>query len=129
MYQKSWWYDPQFLKYRVWQTEISNYGSFLPFKPSHLKNPKNWILKKWKKLLEISSFYTNGPKTTITPGMVPEIQSETKIFIILDHFCPFKLPPLTTWKIKILKNWKKHLEMSSFHTRAPKITIISCMLP
>ena len=28
-------------------------------------------------------------------------------------FCPFT--PLTTQKIKILKNWKKHLEISSFY--------------
>ena len=30
-------------------------------------------------------------------------------------FCPFTTPPpLTTWKIKILKKWKKHLERSSW---------------
>ena len=34
------------------------------------------------------------------------------------HFGPFfaLLPPLTTWKIKILQKWKKHLEISSFYT-------------
>ena len=39
--------------------------------------------------------------------------------------------PLTTRKIKIFKKWKKHLdlEMSSFYTCVPKITIIWCMLP
>ena len=37
-------------------------------------------------------------------------------------FCPFTT--LTTSKIKTL-----HLEMSSFHTGVPKITIIWCMLP
>ena len=32
-------------------------------------------------------------------------------------FCPFT--PLITWKIKILKNWKKHLEKLSFYTCVP----------
>ena len=31
---------------------------------------------------------------------------QTGFFVILDHFLPF-YPPLTTQKIKILKNWKK----------------------
>ena len=43
--------------------------------------------------------------------MVPEIWSVTdRIFVILDHFLLFyppPLPPLTTQKIKTLKNWKK----------------------
>ena len=42
-------------------------------------------------------------------------------------FCPFT--PLTTWKIKILKNWKNHLEILSFYTGISKITIIWCMIP
>ena len=44
------------------------------------------LLKKWKKLLEISSFYTCVPKTTIMWGTVPEIRSETEFFC---HFGPF----------------------------------------
>ena len=45
---------------------------------------------------------------------------QTEFFAI---FCPFT--PLTTRKIKILIKWKRHLEISSFHTSVPKITIIS----
>ena len=79
VYQKSWWYDLQFLRYRVWQTEIGNDGSFFALLPHPHKNPtKNEIWKNEKKLLEISSFYTNVPKTT-------------------------------TQKIKISKNWKSIL--------------------
>ena len=33
-------------------------------------------------------------------------------------FCPFT--PVTTWKIKCLKKWKKCLEISSFYMSAPK---------
>ena len=104
-------------------------GRFLPFYLRPLKSWKTRILKKWKKLLEISSFYTCVPKTTIISGMVPEIQSKTgRIFC---HFGPFFLHfyPLTTHKIKILKQWKNNLKMSSFYTCVPKITIIWCMLP
>ena len=31
VYQKPGWYHLQFLRYRVWQTETGNHGSFLPF--------------------------------------------------------------------------------------------------
>ena len=42
-------------------------------------------------------------------------------------FSPFT--PLTTKKIKILKNWKKTLEISSFYTSVPKIMIICYIIP
>ena len=38
----------------------------------------------------------------------------TEFFVILDRFLSFY--PLTTWKIQILKNWKKWLEILSFYT-------------
>ena len=42
-------------------------------------------------------------------------------------FCPFT--PLTTQKIKILKKWKKHLEILSFYTCVTKIRIICYTVP
>ena len=42
-------------------------------------------------------------------------------------FCPFT--PITTQKIKILKKWKKYLEILSFYTCAPKIIIIWYTVP
>ena len=93
VYQQSSWCDLQFLRYRVWQTEIGNYGSFFVLYPPHLKTKKIRILKKWKKLLEISSFYTSVPKTTIIWGTVPEIWSETdRIFCHFGLFFAF-IPP------------------------------------
>ena len=50
--QKSWWYNLRFLRYRVWPTEIGNYGSFfalLPHPPTPTSNQKP---------LGILSFYT-----------------------------------------------------------------------
>ena len=143
---------------------------------THLKPWKIRILKKWKNLLEVSSFSTCVPKIKITWYTVPEIGSETdRVFcnfgpffalipasnpenqnfvkmkkapgdVILLHmctkthdhtmyaswdmeydrqnflslwiiFCPFS--PIMTWKIKILKKWKKSLEMLLFYTCLP----------
>ena len=86
VYQKSWWYDLQLVRYRVWQQiEIGNYGSLLtllPPSPLFQKPKETRILKKCKKLPETSSFYTYVLKTTIQWGMVPEIRSETdRIFL------------------------------------------------
>ena len=58
-------------------------GHFLPFYPP--KNLKMRILKKWKKLLEIS-FYTCLPKITIIWCAIPEIQSKTDRMFY--HFGP-----------------------------------------
>ena len=57
-----------------------------------------------KKVLKIS-FYTCVPKIAIIWCVVPEMQSETEFFVVLDHFLPF-YPP-NNLKIKILKKWKK----------------------
>ena len=118
---------------RVWRTEIGNYGSFSSLLPSpppskKKKSTKSEFQKNKKILLEISSFYTCVPKTTIIWGTVPEIQIETGNFLSFSIiFCPFTL--LTAQKIKILKKWKKNLEMLPFYTHVPQITIIWCMLP
>ena len=88
-------------------------GHFLAFTLPPLKTKKIRILKKWKEFLERSSFYTSPPKTKIRWGTFPEIWSETER--IFCYFGPFFVlyTPLTTTKIKILKQWKKHLEMPS----------------
>ena len=61
--------------------------------------------------------------------MVPEIWSATDR--IFGHFGPFFCPftQLTTQKIKILKKWKKHLQISSFYTSVPKIMTICYTVP
>ena len=52
---------------------------------------------------------------------------QTEFFVIWTTFCP--LTSLTTQKIKILKKWKKHLEISLFYTNVPKIMIICYTVP
>ena len=61
--------------------------------------------------------------------MVPEIWCVTDI--IFCHCGPFfaLLLPLTTRKIKIWKKWKKHLEILSFYTCVPQMTIMWWMVP
>ena len=117
-------------RYRVWQTLSGNSGSFFcPF--THLKNPpKITILKKW------TTKNKNARDTILHMGTKNhnhEVQffryrvRGTEFFVDMCHFLPFY--PLTTWKIKMLKKWKKYLEMSSFYTCVPRIRIIWCMLP
>ena len=63
VYLKSWWYDLQFLRIRVWHTKIGNYGSaftFLTPTPHPAKISKNQNFEKIKKLPQIS-FYTCVP--------------------------------------------------------------------
>ena len=141
-YQKS-WYDLQlqFLRCRVWKTDIGTYGSFFPFlsppPPSHPSLQKKFgggggcifcpvtsltiwkiILKKWKKHLEISLFNTCEPKITIIWCMLPEVWSATDNFSSFwAIFCPFT--QLLTPKIKIWKKCTKTQGILSFNTCVP----------
>ena len=84
------------------------------------------VLKKWKKCPLILSFYTSIPQMMIIWSMVPEIWSATEFFVILDYFLPFYPPPLTTQKTKILKKWKKSLEISSFKCTKNHDNMLNC---
>ena len=120
-------------------------GHFFALHPP--KNPKNQNFEKWKNLLEIPSSYTSVPKITIIWCTVPEIRNETQnflsfykhkwqsydvwllryqvqgteLFVNLNYILPFypQPPPLTTWKSKTWKNFKKLLEIFSFYTCIP----------
>ena len=118
---KSQWYDLQFLRYRAWRTEIASVGSFFALWPP-LKTPKIKILKK--KIagdIIILHMYTKNHNHRDVEW---QWQNFLSFWVI---FCPFT--SLTTWTIKILKRWKKHLDMSSFYTCVPKIMITWCMVP
>ena len=112
-----------FLGYEIWQTEFFVIlDCFLPFYPSN--NPKTQKFEKMKK--------TPGDiiilhKCTINDNHMMygswDMKHDRQNFLSFwTIFCPFT--PLTTQKIKILKKWKKHLEISSFYTSVPKIMII-----
>ena len=107
MYQQSSWYN---LDTECDRLKLANMGQFLPFTLLPLKIQKIKILKKWKKLLEISSFYIIVPTEVqfLRYGVRQNFLSFWAIFCLYT--------PLNTGKIKILKQWKKHLEMSSLYT-------------
>ena len=72
------------------------------------------ILKKWKKCLDVLSFYTCVPQMTIMIYgcwyIGQNISRQTKTFVIWSYFCLYT--PLKIQKIKILKKWKTLLEIS-----------------
>ena len=93
-------------------------GHFLPFDPPN--NPKNQNFEKMKSEPADIIFYTSVPKIMIICYTVPEIWRVTDVIFIFqfEYFLPFT--PLTAQRIKI---FKKCLEISSFYTCVPKISI------
>ena len=75
-------HDVWFLRYEAWQNFLSFCTVFCPFTPPN--SPKYQHFKKWKKTLEISSFYNSGPKIMIT-CTVPEIWHVIDVIAIF-HF-------------------------------------------
>ena len=87
------------------------------------------ISRKWKKHLEISSFYTSVPKIMVICFTIPEIWHVTYVIVIFHFglfFCAFT--PLTSLKMKIKKKIKKkHQEILSFYNYVPQMMMI-CMV-
>ena len=108
--------DVWFLRYKAQWTEFFVIlGHFLPFYPT--KNQENFFLKKWNISLEILSFYSCASQMAIIWCMVCEKWSVKGNFLSFwTIFCLFTF--LSTWKIRILKKWKKHLKVS-FYTSIP----------
>ena len=131
VYHKSNLYDVWFLWDGVRETEcFVILGHFLPFYP--LNDPENQNFeKKIKKCLEILSFYTYT--WTINEDHMMYIWflkykvRETKFFVILSHFLPFQPPDNS--ENQNFEKMKKHLQILSFYTLAPWMTIIWCMVP
>ena len=99
---------------------------FLLFYP--LNNPKN---KNFEKIKKVPRDIIILHQCTINDNHMMHgswnMKRDRQIFLSFwTVFCPFT--PLTTWIIKILKNWKKHQEISSFYTSVTKIMIICSLL-
>ena len=112
----------------MWHTEIRNYGSFFALY-SPPKNPKNQNFEKMKTIagdiITLHKFIKNhNPMRNSFWDLEWDRQNILSFSAISWHFTT-----LTTGKIKILKQWKKHLGISSLYTCVPKITIIWCMPP
>ena len=77
----------------MWRGWDTPQNLLLAFIDELWKNPKNQNFEKVKKkLLEISSFYTCVPKTTIIWGTVPQFFFYNFFLVIMGHFLPFTLP-------------------------------------
>ena len=87
-------------------------------------SPRNQSFEKIKKRPGdsiILRMCTKNYDHMMTWCMVPEIWCVTDV-IVTSHFgLFFALLPLTGQKTKISKNWKKHLEISSFYISVPKL--------
>ena len=104
VYHKWQWYDVWFLRYEA-QHNFSNFGQFFALLPS--SNPKNQNFEKMKKT---------------TPGDIINLHYQFKwksydVWFLrygtsqTGFFCHFGPPLLITQKTKILKKWKKGLEI------------------
>ena len=114
-------YELQLLKYRLRQRDVFVIlGHFLPF--YCINNPKNWNFekneKKKKKILgDIITLHLGTTNYDhIMYGSWDMEHDRQNFFSCFDHFLPF-YPK----KIKILKWWKKYLEISSFRTVYQKL--------
>ena len=102
-------------------------GHFLPFDPpNNLKNQSFEKIKKTPEDIIILHLHTTNDDHMMYGSW--DLEHNRQNFLSFwTIFCPFT--PLTTRKIKILKKWKKYLEISSFYTSVPKIMIICYTVP
>ena len=118
MYQNSWSYALYTVP-EIWHVMdlivIFYFGLFFALSPP-LTARKIKISKKWKKLFGDVIILQKCTKNLIIWYTVPEKWHVTDLIIF--HFGLFfaLLPPQLTWKMKLSKKWKKHLEISSFYT-------------
>ena len=104
----------------TWSTTdnfISFWTIFCPFTPTppppppSLTTPRTKILKKWKKNLEASSFYTGAFSTWLLRYQL----QLTDFFAILGHFFPFYHPPAKKKQCPKNENFKKMKKTPQYH--------------
>ena len=95
-----------------------------PFTP--LTAQKTKISEKWKKWMEIRSFYTIALKIMTRGYTVTEIWHMTHVIFILGYFCPFTPPPSNSSKNQ---NFKKTEKNPGDIIIFPKIMIRWCTVP
>ena len=120
VYHKQHSYDVWFLRYEVQRTEVFVIlDFFLAFYPSN--NPKIQNFEKMKTPpggINILQRYNINDNYTMY-GFRDTKHVEQNFLSFWTIFC---------WKIKILKKWKKNLQILSFYTCVPQMIIIWCMV-
>ena len=138
VYHKWQSYDVWFLIYGAEPTEFFVISTiFYPFTPPN--NLENQNFEKLKKapgdiiILHICTINDNHFTHVHHKWQSHDIDGSWdmdhdrwNILSFWNIFCPFT--PLKTWKIKILKKWKKHRKISFFPS-VPKLMIISYTIP
>ena len=128
MYHRQQSDDIWFLRYWARQTKFFViFDHFLSFYPP--KNQQNQNFEKMKKkpgdIIILHKCPINDNHMMYCSWDMKRNGHNSLLFWTV--FCLFT--PLTTRKIKILKNWKKILEISSFYTSVLKIMIICYTVP
>ena len=121
-------YDVWFLRYEAWWTEffviLDHFFHFYP--PKNLKNEN---FKKMKKnpgdIITLHKYKKNHDHMLYCSWDMAHDGCNC-YFSFWVFFCSFTP---TAQKIKISKKWKIYLEISSFYTCGPKITIRWCTVP
>ena len=111
----------------IWSTTVP-FSRYLDFFHSP-KNKKNQNFEKLKKKLEDIILHKSTKNHDHTLHCSWDMMQDrcNSYFLFWAIFYPFT--PLTTQKIKIKKNEKKHMEISSFYTCVTKIMITWCTVP
>ena len=120
--------DVWFLRYGMQRVDFfCHFGAFLPFySPNNLKNQSFQKMKKSLGDIIILHMSTINDSHLMYGSW--DIEHDGQNFLTFwTIFSTFS--PLATRKTKILKNWKKHLEISPFDTSVPKIMIIYYTVP
>ena len=130
-------YDVWFLRYRdmeIWSATDRIFSHFGPFSalltpPPPNNNPENQNFEKMKKSPEdiIILHKCTINDNHMMDGSWNMMCNKQNFLSFWAIFCPFTL--LTTQKVKTLKKWKEHLEISSFYTSETKIIIIRYTVP
>ena len=124
MWTKNQSYDVRFLRYRMWEFFVI-LGHFLPFYlPNDAKRQNFYKMKKTPGDINILYIYILNKYHMMHDSW--NVRHNRQFLSFRTIFCPFTT--LTTQKIKILKNWKKDLEILSFYKCVPWMTIISYII-
>ena len=103
-------------------------GYFLPFYPHNIAKNQNFEkMKTTPGDTIILHMYTKNYDQMMCTSWDMVCDGSNCYFSFWVIFCSFT--PLTARKIKILKKWKKHLDISSFYICVPKTMIRWCMVP
>ena len=118
MLYSSWDIEQNILKLLI----LGHFLPFYPLKTVEIKISKN---KKFAGDIIILHMYTKN-HNQVTYGSWNMERDGQNSLSFWTNFCCFT--PLSNQKNKIFKNWKKILEILSFYTFVPKVTIIWCMV-